>query len=65
MAIKYTRDEVLPFLVKEVADLFSINQIIVAVNELIANGYEKASFSIKNGELVTDSRELAVYLDNL
>jgi len=64
MAINYVNDEAHPFQVEEVASLFSVDQIIEVVNELISNGYKKASFSLKNGIFVTDSRELAVYLDN-
>jgi len=62
--IIWRKDEVLPFCVKNTGDLFSINQVISFVNDLVANGYYKASFSLKGNDIVTDSRELAVILNN-
>lgn len=64
MAVGHNKDSVLPFVVKGISDEISIKEIIMLVNDLIVNGYHKASFSLKNGDFVTDSRELAVVVND-
>lgn len=59
------QDTVMPFIIKDISDLFTLSEVLIIIDDLVKNGYERAVFSLKNNDIVTDSRELAVVLNSI
>lgn len=63
MAVETRDDNVMPFVVRGVSSYLTLEVLFLLVQKS-TKAFVVPNFSLKNGELVTDSRPFAVYVDN-
>ena len=64
MAIVQNTETDTPFQVNGAEELFTIGDILAAVKLMVSMGYQKPIYFFKDGNLMTNSREFAIFIDH-
>ena len=64
MTILQNTDTDTPYEVKGVEESFTVGDMIAVIKLFISKGYREPIYVFKNGNLMTNSREFAVLVDN-
>jgi hypothetical protein len=64
MAIVQVSYKVTPYLVKDVVETFTVRDMVTVLKEYLSMGYKEPVYTFKDGDLLTNSREFAVLVDN-
>ena len=64
MTILQNTDTDTPYEVKGVEESFTVGDMIAVIKLFISKGYREPIYVFKNGNLMTNSREFAIFIDH-